>query len=160
MNHIPDHQLQAFAAGDSAEIPDALAVRIALHVDECPRCATRVAGMDPLATAFAAVHDPLPPRDLSAAILRAADAPEPQPTVEIALGGVLLATALCLFAAFGDPIRSAIDLGVFVNAAGAALGHLGAGARSSATLLPATTLVTLLCLAGAMRLTAPPRRAP
>ena len=64
--HVPEDLLAAFVEGEMGE---QLAIHIAEHIDACPRCATRAAGLEPLAAAFAAVEDPVTPEDLVSAVL-------------------------------------------------------------------------------------------
>lgn len=86
--HPDDALLHAFLAG---EVDDAAAVTLALHLDDCPRCAARAAALDPLAAAFVAPAPP-PPPGLGAAA-RAAAATPGRPGPELALGLTLLSLA-------------------------------------------------------------------
>ena len=54
-HHPSAHELGRFVEGD---LTDDVAVSVALHLDDCPACATHVASLDPLSTAFASVDDP------------------------------------------------------------------------------------------------------
>ena len=141
--HVPEDLLSAFVEG---EVGEQLSVHIAGHLDECPACATQAAGMEPLASAFAAMDDPVPPDELVALILEEFDKPEPIPVVEIALGFGLLAAAAAAAATLQSPLGMAIEFGVAIDAL-ATLGSAlitGLGASSSALL----TLTTLLALGG------------
>jgi len=141
--HVPEDLLTAFVEGEMGE---QLAIHIAEHLDDCPSCATRATGMEPLASAFAAMIDPVPPDDLAAAILVEFDKPEPVPVIEIALGFALLGAAAAVAGTLGSPLGLAIEFGVVLDA----LATLGSalitalGTTSTALL----TLTTLLALGG------------
>ena len=141
--HVPDDLLAAFTDG---EVGEQLAVHIAEHLDNCPACATRATGLDPLAAAFAAMIDPSPPPDLSASILKALAAPESIPRTEIALGFIFLAAAAIVAVAMGSPTGLAVEFGVVLKAMSTLGGALltGVGPTSSAAL----TLTTLLAFGG------------
>ena len=104
--HPDDTVLMAFVMGDLATDE---AVPVALHLDECPHCAARVAGLDPLTHAFAAVDDPVLPEGLVEAILEhdvLAQNPRDgvhdlrqEPLVAVAL----MAASTLLFLALGQP---------------------------------------------------------
>lgn len=92
--HVPEDILQAFVDG---EVDEQVAIHVAMHLDDCPRCATRAAHLEPLATAFAATDDPTVPDDLLETVLAAALTPQPRfPLLEVGLGGALLAAAAAL----------------------------------------------------------------
>src|SRR5688500_20047826 len=88
--HVPEDLLASFVEG---EVGEQLAVHIAEHLDGCPACATRAAGLEPLAAAFAAVLDPVPPLGLAQAILARLDEPDRLPVLEIGIGAGLLGCA-------------------------------------------------------------------
>jgi anti-sigma factor RsiW len=112
--HVPEDLLQAFVDG---EVGEQLAVHIAEHLDGCPACATRAAGLEPLAAAFAAVLDPVTPPGLAAAILARVDEPERRlPVLEIGLGAGLLGTAAFLAVGLESPLALAAQLGAVLNA--------------------------------------------
>lgn len=152
MNHVPEDLLQAFVDGDVGE---QVAVHVAEHLDGCPSCATRAAGLEPLAAAFAATVDPVPPPELASGILRAARRPERAPTLEVAVGALLLASAVVLALGLQSPAAMLADLGVTFEASEAmargvvaslgaswpmlAMGTLVAGAGCAATLHVART---------------------
>ena len=94
--HVPEDLLQDFVDG---EVGEQLAVHIAEHIDACPSCATRAAGLEPLAAAFAAVRDPVPPPTLVASILARLDEPDRVPIPEIGIGVSLLLAAGLIVAA-------------------------------------------------------------
>ncbi len=102
--HPDDALLTAFVLGD---VSTELGVQIAHHLDGCPQCAARAAGLDPLTHAFAAVEDPELPEGLLATILER-DARESgrsvhdlrqEPWVAVAL----LAASALVFVALGQP---------------------------------------------------------
>ncbi|MEQ1567627.1 MAG: hypothetical protein ABMA64_18435 [Myxococcota bacterium] len=113
--HVPDDLLQSFV---DAEVDEQLACHIAEHLDACPFCATRAAGLEPLGAAFAAVRDPLPPADLAARILAQVDRPDRRPVAEIVLGTALLLSASVLTVlGLDNPWTFAVDAGSTVQAA-------------------------------------------
>lgn len=101
--HVPDLDLQRFSAG---EVDDHDAVRIAVHLDDCPRCAARVAAFDPLFDAFDAVADVPVSEALVEHILHAValDLDRRVPTLEIAIGAGLLVAACTLVLLGSDPV--------------------------------------------------------
>lgn len=111
--HVPADLLQAFVEG---EVGEQLSVHIAQHIDDCPSCATRAAGLEPLAAVFAAVEDPIPPPDLTEVVLGQLDQPERAPMLEISVGAGLLACASCLALGIEGPVALATDLSVLINA--------------------------------------------
>ena len=66
IDHPSEALLRRFATG---ELDEALAVELALHLDDCPRCSTQAHALDELGAAFASVDDPELPPDLLATIL-------------------------------------------------------------------------------------------
>jgi len=96
--HPDDASLQAFLSGD---LDDPAAVDLALHLDDCPRCAARAASVDSLSSAFAASTPP-PPPGLAAATLAAARAPA-RPGPELGIGLTLLCLAAGLLLLAGPP---------------------------------------------------------
>ncbi len=142
--HVPEDLLQAFVEGDVGE---QLAVHIAEHVDACPACATRAAGLEPLAGAFAAMSDPVAPPDLVARILATAperaDEPERLPVAEIFAGGLLLVGSALLMLGLDGPLATLADLGVVLNAVVALTRGLAVGVSSFQVSLVVATLGTL-----------------
>lgn len=106
--HVPEELLTDFVMG---EVDEQLAIHVAEHLDACPRCATRAAHLEPLATAFAAVDDPLVPDDLIDDVLAAVAADERRrlPALEVAVGAALLLAAIVLVAMGSDPIGLLTD---------------------------------------------------
>lgn len=96
ISHPDDALLHAFLAG---EVDEPTAVGLALHLDDCPRCAARAAALDPLSAAFVAPTPP-PPPGLGAAA-RAAAASPGRPGPELALGLTLLSLAAGLLLVAG-----------------------------------------------------------
>lgn len=74
MNHLDDDTLRRFVEG---EMGDHLAEHVALHLDECPRCAGRLVALDPLAPLLARTPAISTPPGLVDTILVAASAPAP-----------------------------------------------------------------------------------
>ncbi|MBL8615883.1 MAG: zf-HC2 domain-containing protein [Deltaproteobacteria bacterium] len=64
--HLSEAQVRALVEG---ALSDAEAEVLALHLDECPRCAARAAAADPLRPALLAAPDAAPPADLLAALI-------------------------------------------------------------------------------------------
>ncbi|HJN73438.1 MAG TPA: zf-HC2 domain-containing protein [Myxococcota bacterium] len=165
IQHPSDAHLGSFVRGDLGE---ADAVAVALHLDDCPRCATRAAGFDPLASAFASCDDPLVPDDLVAAVLAAAAdipigvapsgvapsgvAPEPErariPLGELLAAAGLLSAAAMLFLMLGEPTALAADAALAASA-GITAANLVATELSTSTwvVMPMAALAFLLCLA-------------
>ena len=158
IQHPSDVHLSRFVQGDLDE-PDAVAV--ALHLDDCPRCATRAAGFDPLASAFASCDDPLVPDDLISDVLEAtADieigvvAPPPErspvrvPVGELLAGAGLLSAAAMVFLVLGEPTALAADAALAASA-GITAANLVATELSASTwlLMPMAALAFLLCVA-------------
>ncbi len=114
-SHLHDFQLQAFGRG---ELNDAEAVSAAMHLDECPQCAARVATLDPFGPVFAQIVAPRAPKDLVARALQAADVPEivEEPVwVEVGLGAVLLVAAAFLVLLGGDALKAMVEIGLFAD---------------------------------------------
>jgi anti-sigma factor RsiW len=144
--HVPEDLLAAFIAG---EVGEHVAIHIAEHLDECPSCGTRAAGMEPLAAAFAAVDDPIPPEDLAQAVLNALERPDAMPVLEIAMGASLLAAA-ALVALLSNPLDLAIDFGLVLHATNSFAQAISSGLSEFGTTL---TLLTLLALVGSLATT-------
>lgn len=113
MNHVPEDLLQAFVDGDVGE---QVAVHVAEHLDECPACSTRATGFEPLAAAFAAVDDPVPPDGLGLNALARARQPDRLPMAEVAVGAGLLAAAALLAVGLQTPGAMLADFGVTFQA--------------------------------------------
>lgn len=64
--HLSEAQVRALVEG---ALSDAEAEVVALHLDECPRCAARAAAADPLRPALLAAPAVAPPADLLAALI-------------------------------------------------------------------------------------------
>lgn len=143
--HVPEDLLQAFVDGDVGE---QLAIHIAEHVDACPSCATRAAGLEPLAAALAAVTDPVPPSDLVARVLATATREEPErlPSMEIAVGALLLAGAALLLVGLDQPLTLAADLAVAVETALALTRTLTVAVSSFQLAIGLATLATASAL--------------
>lgn len=106
--HVPDDILHDFISG---EVDEQVAIHVALHLDACPRCATRAAHLEPLAQAFAAVDDPLVPDSLVEDVLHVVQAEDRRrlPALELAIGAALLAVAAVLVALGSDPVSLVAD---------------------------------------------------
>src|SRR6188768_4324948 len=108
--HVEDIVLRSFVAGD---VDEGTAIEVALHLDECPACTSRVDALDPLLASLSALPDPVPPLDLVQAVLaqvEAAEAPARASRLEILVGALLLTGAAGLAALFGDPVAAASRL--------------------------------------------------
>lgn len=138
--HVPEELLNAFVLGD---VDEALAVHIAEHLDACPACATRAAGLEPLAHVFAAVDDPVPP-DLVAAVLAEAGRPERRLAPEVPLGAALLAASVLLAALFGRPLAALETADLLMGLATSVARALGAGLGASPVLMAATVATVVL----------------
>jgi anti-sigma factor RsiW len=138
--HVPEDLLQAFVDG---EVGEQLAVHIAEHLDGCPACATRAAGLEPLAAAFAAVLDPVPPLGLAQAILARLDEPDRLPVLEIGIGAGLLGCAGFLALGLESPLALAAQLGIVLNAFATLTRGLSTALGTFQFALVATTAATL-----------------
>ena len=116
--HVSESLLRAFVAGD---LDDDAGVRVALHLDECPACATRAATSEPLAHAFATVPDPPTPQDLVPRVLAEASRAPRTLSPEVLVGTSLLTGAALLAVLTEAPLRGVVRLGVLLDA----LSHLG-----------------------------------
>ncbi len=126
--HPPDSLIKRFAEGDLSE---SLAVDLAMHMDECPVCATRAATLEPMALAFASDEDPELPEGLMAEVLLAVSELQVHPVLpptlpgamsvgpraELLAGASLVSAAATLFFLLGDPGDFAVDLAVNAHAA-------------------------------------------
>ena len=61
MPHLTETQVQSFVDGT---LDEATAVRLAVHLDTCPRCTARVEAADPLAEAWRDIPRPQVPDDV------------------------------------------------------------------------------------------------
>lgn len=150
--HVPEDLLISFVEGDVGE---QLAVHIAEHVDACPVCSTRAAGLEPLAAAFASLEDPATPDNLARSVLAAVAEPEPVPTAEIALGASLLVAATILATMVKSPVGLAIDLGFALHAMIGVARALAAGLGASSIPLGTATLFAFLGCALTARIATP-----
>lgn len=140
--HVPDDLLASFVDG---EVGEQLAVHIAEHLDDCPACATRAAGLEPLGAAFAAIDDPVPPPELAREVLERVAEPERLPVLEIGVGAALLVSAAALATLLESPLGMAVELGVVLHGLATLTRALAAGLGASSLLL---TVATFLALAG------------
>lgn len=115
--HLPEDLLRRFAEGD---LDETSAVEAALHLDACATCTAHVESIDPFVAAFETLPDPVPPPTLVDDVLAAWQRPARSASLEIALGGGLLAAAGALVFAFGDPVAAAVRVGVVLDALGIA----------------------------------------
>ena len=157
IQHPSDSHLGRFVQGDLGE---ADAVAVALHLDDCPRCATRAAGFDPMASAFASCDDPLVPDGLISDVLEAtADIPlgvavqTPEaPPVRVPVGELLAAAGLLsaagmLFLVLGEPTALAADAALAASAGITAANLVSCElATSMWVLMPMAALAFLLCV--------------
>ncbi|MFK7930522.1 MAG: anti-sigma factor [Myxococcota bacterium] len=105
--HVPEPLIRQFSRGD---VDSDEAVRIAIHLDECPRCAAKAAAFEPLSFAFEAMDDPAMPDDLIEQVLLAtqADTRRRLPALELAIGFALLSIATVMVVLGSDPIGVAL----------------------------------------------------
>ena len=114
-HHVGDDLMRRFIQGT---LDEQVAIAVARHIDDCPRCASRAAVEEPLAPAFAAVDDPRPPPGLADDILVALDEqrlPEAA-TAEMAAAAVLLTAAALVLAVGGDPAGLAAEAATALSA--------------------------------------------
>jgi len=101
-DHLHDRDLARLLDGALAESD---AVRIALHLDDCPLCATRLATRDPLSRVFANQPDPRTPTQLAARALHLATTPTGPSQVELRVAcGLLAAAAMVALSADAVPL--------------------------------------------------------
>lgn len=138
--HIPDKRLRAFTLGD---VGDEEAMRIAMHLDECPHCAERTVALEPLSLAFAAVAEPEVPAGLIEQIVYATaqDHRRRIPVFELAIGAGLLAAACALVLLGSDPI------GVIVQSL-SALPHVSQWIAQASVSIGALALASALFIVG------------
>jgi len=116
-HHVGDDLMRRFIQGD---LDEQVAVAVARHMDDCPRCASRAAVDEPLAPAFAAVEDPRPPPGLTDDILIALGEQRlpAVATAEMAAAAVLLTAAALVLAVGGDPAGLAAEAATALSAIG------------------------------------------
>lgn len=135
--HPPAALLEAFVLGALEDHQEDEAVRVALHLDACPACAARAAGLDPMAHVFASV-DPAPvPDDLAAVVLAAADAPPPSAAprrfghaAELGVAASLLVAAFGLLVIVGAPGELLVGGVALAGALAATVASLAASVAS------------------------------
>jgi anti-sigma factor RsiW len=110
--HVPEDLLRSFVEGN---VDEKTAIEVAEHIDRCPACSCRADAIEPLAAAFAAVADPVPPPELVQRVLDEVEKPEAVPTFEIGVGLALLAAAAVVFVLTGNPVAFAVKAGVLVD---------------------------------------------
>lgn len=135
--HLDDDLLQDFVDGCVGEHT---AVEVALHLDDCPLCATRAATLEPLHGVFARSSEPEVPLDLADTILVAAAEPPARTNVEVLAGLALLASALMLAVVSGEPVRALARLAVWLEASSSV-------GRTLTVVLPTSALALALCVA-------------
>ncbi len=166
IDHPSETLLRRFAEG---ELDEALAVELALHLDDCPRCSTQVHAMDELASAYASVEDPLMPEGLVAQVLEATldlpietGAPElgwleglgglRVPTRELLASLGLLSAAGLVLLVLGDPAdlatEAALTASAVVTAGDIVLGELAGASWMLMPIAAAGFLASLLLATG------------
>ncbi len=150
--HVPEDLLSAFVDGDVGE---QLAIHIAEHIDGCPSCLNRAAGMEPLHAAFAAMPDPEVPSDLAAAVLAEASQPERLPVTELSVAAGLMASAALVAVMFGNPVGAAAELGVVLYALGDVARVVATGLAGSGAALTGITAVVIAGLFFTARVAVP-----
>lgn len=122
--HVPEELLSDFVQG---EVTEQVAIHVAEHLDACSHCATRAAVLEPLASAFAAIDDPILPVGLVDRIVVAANgdalvqarapvARAPSHRLEVGIGVALLCAAAAVAMVGGEPLRAALALGITLDA--------------------------------------------
>lgn len=157
--HTPPELLARFVDGT---LDEDVAVAVALHLDACPRCATRAASMEPLAPAFAAAEDPAVPPQLVRCILEEASAvPAVDPTqAGVQVSAVLLAASAGLLLLLGDPAGLVAELATLLGAVGTAAAALALSAQElGGTALLAGALVWVGAAGFGLRMVVPVHRA-
>lgn len=139
--HVEDTVLRSFLAGD---VDDETAVQVALHLDACVACTSRVDALDPFLASLSALPDPVPPPDLVQAVLARVEA-EAAPALvsrfEIGVGAALLTLAAGLAAAFGDPVAAASRIGRIVESLSFVGAQVALAGPVSVAILGIATLV-------------------
>ena len=142
--HVPQDLLTSFLEGDVSE---QVAIHIAEHIDECPRCLNRATAMEPLALAFASLDDPEPPDDLVESILILAAEPDRLPSAEMMVGAGLLGFAGLLVGVTGNPVGLVVELGIVLSAVAGIGRALAEGLVHTGAL---ASIVTLLAMLGSL----------
>ena len=141
-HHVPNELLQAFVDG---EVSEQIAVHVATHLDGCPACATRAAGLEPLAAAFAAVEDPVAPDGLKESVLALLDRPmqfpERFPFLELSVGSVLLSVAAAIAIGLQGPAAALADIGISLQVVDVVARGLGTSVGSFQLALVASALL-------------------
>jgi anti-sigma factor RsiW len=151
VDHIDDALLARFSSGELSE-PEAAA--LALHLDDCPRCAARALMDDPLQAAFASLDDPATPPDLVPAVLAASLRPRPLPAEPI-VAIVLIAVAFGVLVLGGQPVQLLTEGLLLVRSALVTASALGFTSALPSTLAAIGGMVLLgLAIATATRLDA------
>lgn len=139
MDHPDESRLLAFLEG---EVDETDAVALALHLDACPRCASRLTRLDPLSEAFAAIPEPPIPHDLPRAILTASMRPVGLSTTDLGLVAGLFASA-SLLALAADPVDALLRVLVLASTSADMADLLWSQVGTS--LLPLTFLAGVAC---------------
>ncbi|MBT3218664.1 MAG: hypothetical protein HN348_06195, partial [Proteobacteria bacterium] len=103
-----------------------------------------------LSIAFAALDDPVVPKDLADSIIQYVAKPASAPLVELSVGTLMLGMAASLVLFTGNPIGIAVKLGVLANLVGV-LGSAVSGqlVTSTLALVLTTALAAFGCFAAA-----------
>lgn len=125
MTHPNQEILSRFSQG---ELDEEAAVLVALHLDDCPRCASTAARQDPLDLAFAAVEEPAVPAELAEQVLEAASAPI-RSGPEVIVAAMLFLAGLSVLLLGGSPAellsRAILVLRALSAMTSTVLGHGG-----------------------------------
>ncbi len=149
--HLSDDLILRFAEGDLGERE---AVEAALHIDDCPHCAARVALAEPLAEAFAAMPDPVLPAGFEQAVFEALDQPEATvAALQIPwLGiGMILSAALLMMVG-GEPTAMLWKLAAVARGIGVVVGLVVNHLPSPAVVLTLAATLAFGCSLTAVRL--------
>jgi anti-sigma factor RsiW len=149
--HLSEELLHRFIEGDLGE---AEAVETALHIDDCPLCASRAARAEPLAAAFAAMPDPPLPEGFEREVLDLVERPEQAPARPqvpwLGIGMILSAAMLMMLG--GEPTALLWKLAAAVRGISVGVAVVLQHLPSPATVLTLAATLALGCSLTAVRL--------
>jgi anti-sigma factor RsiW len=149
--HLSEELLRLFIEG---ELDEREAVEAALHIDDCPLCASRAAQAEPLATAFAAMPDPALPEGFEQAVLDLLEAPEQLPArIQVPWLGIgLILSAATLMMLGGEPTAMLWKLAAMIRAVSVGAAVVLQHIPSPATILTLAATLAFGCSLTAVRL--------
>lgn len=154
--HITEDLLKRFVDGD---VDEAVAIAVGRHLDDCARCATHAASIEPLAAAFASLDDPFVPPDLADQVVEAWHRSQAYhhevrtPATELVASSILLSIAAALLLLLGDPaglVAELIVAGTGLVTAGSIL--MGRLLSTPGWALALAAMAFLTCLVAAWRI--------